>query len=474
MAEESLYSIFVAACSRHWRRSAEHGLLWYVRSKLHTHTPLVGRCLAHTCDVGAPFDAVYHGGLEPTPVSGRNEDPSLTLQEGSWSSFGTQNGLPSVNYNYYSPLDDLGQPLPHYHSMRRMHLFLHDFSSEIVRASASTAPDLTPNRTAGAPFDGTTLRWQVRSRPPLRQASTANSTGSTVVLGLDAAPPHQPGFLFVNNHQRLRKLAAHEAVRFVVRMGGSGSGEENSSITIPSRLSPPAAVQSGTWFTWPFFLELGSSSSNSSGSGGSSSGSSDDGGSSIQQLPSLAWATAQVVCRVRSGRSTTIVLAATDDVEPELSFSLPPGSFLSHTCDGCSVRNESQQQRWHASVVRLPAGWGKQGMAGQWREEPVATVTILGGGSAPPQRVSLVVLPSSLADSVWRVRFAGEERVIVSGKKTVSFFHVLSLMIVLPRQARDKHTVRSRETFLWPFCRRPDARRLTDHRDARPSSRRNY
>ena len=143
--------------------------------------------------MGAPFDAVYHGGLEPTPLSGRNEDPSLTLQEGSWSSFGTQNGLPSVNYNYYSPLDDLGQPLPHYHSMRRMHLFLHDFSSEIVRASASTAPDLTPNRTAGAPFDGTTLRWQVRSRPPLRQASTANSTGSTVVLGLDAAPPHQPG-----------------------------------------------------------------------------------------------------------------------------------------------------------------------------------------------------------------------------------------------------------------------------------------
>ena len=153
---------------------------------------------------------MYHGGTNP---AGR----LTTLMETQATPLTNWNDLPVLNYDFQAPLGAYGQIRPHYHRLRRLHLFLRDFGS-MVGAMEAALPDERPE----GRDDTSTLRWAVRF------------TGTT-------------GLVFVNNHERLRRLPAKEAVQFALQF-------PSDALTFPVC---PVTVPEHSRFFWPFNFDLG-------------------------------------------------------------------------------------------------------------------------------------------------------------------------------------------------------------------------
>lgn len=153
---------------------------------------------------------MYHGGTNP--------DGKLTTFMETQDTLNTNyNDLPVKNYDYGSPLGEFGQVRPHYHLLRRLHLFLADFGEGLARMPAAM-PAVRP---AGKDDDAT-LRWTVRS----------NGTG---------------GYVFVNNFERSHPMPAKPGVQFSVELPGG-------ALKIPDT---PVEIPADSIFIWPFNLELG-------------------------------------------------------------------------------------------------------------------------------------------------------------------------------------------------------------------------
>ncbi|SHF33032.1 beta-galactosidase [Dysgonomonas macrotermitis] len=147
---------------------------------------------------------MYHGGTNP--------DGKLTnLNEVQDSKMTNYNDLPVKSYDFQAPLGEFGQINPHYHLLRRMHMFLADFGSSLAL--------MTPN----FPQDSTwQLRWSVRS--------DGNS-----------------GYVFVNNYERLKEMGQKKDIRFVVEL-------PDKTLTFPET---PITIPMNTSFIMPFNLKLG-------------------------------------------------------------------------------------------------------------------------------------------------------------------------------------------------------------------------
>ncbi len=143
---------------------------------------------------------MYHGGVNP-------EGKLTTLMESQATEF--WNDMPVKNYDFQAPLGEYGQVRPHYHMLRRLHLFLRDFGAPL-----SGMPPFLPEKQ-------TPLRWAVRS----------DGVG---------------GFVFVNNYERLASLPAVEKVQFTVNL-------PSGPVVFPDK---PVTVPAGSRFFWPFNLEL--------------------------------------------------------------------------------------------------------------------------------------------------------------------------------------------------------------------------
>lgn len=152
---------------------------------------------------------MYHGGTNP-------EGKLSTLQESIATNY--PNDLPVKTYDFQAPLGEYGQTRPHYHMLRRLHLFLRDFGAEL----AGMIPVLPVERPKGRE-DLATLRWSVRSNG-------------------------KSGFVFVNNYQRLQPMPAKPGVQFALTLPGGGN------VTFPDQ---PVTVPSDQSFFWPFNLDLG-------------------------------------------------------------------------------------------------------------------------------------------------------------------------------------------------------------------------
>ena len=286
---------------------------------------------------------MYHGGNNPHSAFG--DAPEQGMQESSFEPAGAHNPMPSQSYDFFGPLGEFGQPRRHFHAMRRLHLYLRDFGAQLAAMGAYT-PRVVP-ASAGA-ADAGVLRWAVRS---------------------DGAR----GALFVNNYQRLQQMPAHRGVRF--QLNGAQLPGGGANLTVPSARSPPLTVPAGAWFHWPFNFD-------------------------VDVRATLAWATAQVLCRVADAASgtTTLVLAATHDVNGEgtveLALAAGGAGYALEVLDrGANVTREAG-----VDVVRgVTPGWA-------------AALRVTGGGGA----VELVVLPGALADRVWKGEFQGQPRVFVA------------------------------------------------------------
>lgn len=151
---------------------------------------------------------MYHGGENPN-------GKLTTLEEAQAS--GGWNDLPVKNYDFQTALGQYGQIRTQYHMLRRIHLFLQEWGSELAEMPA-TMPDVRPK----GKDDFDTLRWSVRS----------NGTN---------------GFVFVNNYQRLQELAAKTNVQFRINL-------PTGPLTFPGQ---PVTIPSDSSFFWPFNLRLG-------------------------------------------------------------------------------------------------------------------------------------------------------------------------------------------------------------------------
>lgn len=156
----------------------------------------------------SPGYYMYHGGENP--------DGKLTTLEESQET-GYWNDLPVKNYDFQAPIGEYGQIRPQYNSLRRLHLFLHEWGSSLAEMGVSL-PDARPT----GKDDTNTLRWSVRS-------------------------DGDSGFVFVNNYERLRDLPPKDGVQFAVKLP---SGDLNFPVT-------PVRIPTEARFFWPFNFDLG-------------------------------------------------------------------------------------------------------------------------------------------------------------------------------------------------------------------------
>lgn len=154
---------------------------------------------------------MYHGGTNPVSHTG------ITLEENQSTVITNWNDMPTMGYDFQAPLGEFGQIRPHYHLLRRLHLFLRDFG-----ASLATMPPVLPDQRPAGRDDLDTLRWSVRS-------------------------DGRSGYVFVNNYERLKDLPAKSGVQFSLKLA-------DGALTFPAQ---PVDIPAGARFVWPFNLELG-------------------------------------------------------------------------------------------------------------------------------------------------------------------------------------------------------------------------
>ena len=122
---------------------------------------------------------MYHGGTNP--------DGATYLNECQRTPVTNYNDLPVKTYDFQAPLGEFGQTNPHYYTLRRIHLFMHDFG-ELLAPMIAVFPQADKPAKKG---DDTYLRWSYREK--------------------DGA-----AFVFFNNYERLQNLTAKSGVQFTV------------------------------------------------------------------------------------------------------------------------------------------------------------------------------------------------------------------------------------------------------------------
>jgi len=153
---------------------------------------------------------MYHGGTHP-------DGQLSTMQEAQNTAMTNYNDMPVKSYDFQAPLGEFGQIRPHYNMLRRIHLFMHDFGTQLAVMPAFFPPTSPANKN-----DSDTLRWSVRTD------------------GI-------AGFVFVNNYQRLLPMPAKSQVQFSI-------GLPAGNILIPSDVT---SIPSDSSFFWPLNLDIG-------------------------------------------------------------------------------------------------------------------------------------------------------------------------------------------------------------------------
>lgn len=142
---------------------------------------------------------MYHGGTNPEGMKYLNENQRTPATN--------YNDMPVKTYDFQAPLGEFGQRYPHYYTLRKLHLFCHDFGETLAMMDA-TFPSPQDIRKG----DDTQLRWSYRSQG-------------------------DSGFVFVNNYERLQELSPKRGVQFDV-----------CGVRFPQR---PMTVPAGAMFIFP-------------------------------------------------------------------------------------------------------------------------------------------------------------------------------------------------------------------------------
>jgi hypothetical protein len=151
---------------------------------------------------------MFHGGTNPDGVA-------ATLQESQAT--GYPQDLPLKAYDYQSPLGEYGQMHPSFRDLKSIHLFLHDFGSELAPMAA-----YFPDRMPAGKSDRETPRLALRS-------------------------DSQSGFLFINNYQKDHPLPVQRAVQAALKLASGTAAVPRQPVDIPP----------GAYTFWPVNLQVG-------------------------------------------------------------------------------------------------------------------------------------------------------------------------------------------------------------------------
>lgn len=137
---------------------------------------------------------MYHGGTNP-------EGKLTYLNEKQKTLSTNYSDLPVKTYDFQAPLGEFGQKLPHYYTLRKLHIFMDQFGSTLAPMDAHfPMASHTPKQ-----GDDSYLRWTYRS--------------------LDDS-----AFVFINNYERLQNLTDKGNIQFDV----CGVRFPHKPITIPA------------------------------------------------------------------------------------------------------------------------------------------------------------------------------------------------------------------------------------------------
>jgi hypothetical protein len=150
---------------------------------------------------------MYHGGSNPP-------GKLTTMQESQAT--GYPNDLPVINYDFQAPLGEYGQARPSFHALRRLHLFINSFGSQLA-----PMPLVLPQEPPASLDDTETVRWSVRS-------------------------DGESGYIFVNNYQRVENLPTHAEAQFQLNL-------TDEIVRVPQ---VPTVLPSGAYFIWPVNMNL--------------------------------------------------------------------------------------------------------------------------------------------------------------------------------------------------------------------------
>lgn len=259
---------------------------------------------------------MYHGGANPV---GRHS----TMQESQATDY--PNDLPVINYDFQAPLGQYGQARESYHALRPLHLFLDDFGSLLA-----PVPSVFPENVPQNIDDRSTLRWAARS------------------------DGHQ-GFLFINNHQRMEPLAAHEAVQFEVAL-------PDESLLLPA---VPTRIPNGMQAVLPFNIALGTAR--------------------------LKYATAQLICTLQWHNRPLFVFSALDEILPEFVFE----------------RGNLQAVQANAAIMEQPDRLTVKNLTPG--TDCVITIHTNAG-----EDISILLLAHDQARQLWKARVWGQEHLFLS------------------------------------------------------------
>jgi hypothetical protein len=151
---------------------------------------------------------MYHGGENP-------DGKLTTLMESQATGF--WNDMPVKNYDFQTAIGEYGQLRPQYHLLRRLHLFLQEWGSQLAGMSSFMPPQRPRGRD-----DFDTLRWAVRS-------------------------DGRSGFVFVSNYQRAHEMTPKDDFQFTIQLS-------DGPLTFPQR---PYSVPANDCFIWPFNMDFG-------------------------------------------------------------------------------------------------------------------------------------------------------------------------------------------------------------------------
>ena len=136
---------------------------------------------------------MYHGGTNPEGKTYLNECQQTLITN--------YNDMPVKSYDFQAPLGEFGQTNPHYYSLRKLHIFMHDFGELLAPMDAKFPQAEQPTKKGIDSY----LRWSYRE-----------ANGSA--------------FVFFNNYERLQNLTAKKGVQFKV----CGTKFPSKPITIPA------------------------------------------------------------------------------------------------------------------------------------------------------------------------------------------------------------------------------------------------
>jgi beta-galactosidase len=149
---------------------------------------------------------MYHGGTQPL-------GELSTMQE----SDARGNQLPVRSYDFQAPIGEFGRIRDSYKSLKRLHLFIHDFGEKLALMTA-VYPDTRP--------------YSVEDTKTVRVAARMDGDS---------------GFLFFNNYQRLTEMPDKERVQVELRLA-------SETLNVPAA---PFALKHDAYFFWPIQMDMG-------------------------------------------------------------------------------------------------------------------------------------------------------------------------------------------------------------------------